>query len=216
MDGAHTPGQVCLDNIANIGADYYTSNLHKWYFAPPTAAFLWVSPKAPSKQKLHHPIISHSYDKGFFEETAMLGTKDYSAMLSVPSALDFIDSLGGSNLIIERNTILCRKAVECLSEAWDTRNYCQLERIETSIIMVACPKCLGNTWEDSKNLKNYLRKENIIIQWPYPVGGDRLYLRISCAIYNAMADFELLRDKVLEYANSIMKIEERDKNLEKI
>jgi selenocysteine lyase/cysteine desulfurase len=39
IDGAHGIGNLNLD-MQEIGADYYMSNVHKWMFAPSTAAFI--------------------------------------------------------------------------------------------------------------------------------------------------------------------------------
>ncbi|KAE8799916.1 putative L-cysteine desulfhydrase 1 [Hordeum vulgare] len=39
VDAAHSVGQVPVD-VRDIGADFYTSNLHKWFFCPPAVAFL--------------------------------------------------------------------------------------------------------------------------------------------------------------------------------
>lgn len=38
---------------------------------------------------------------------------------------------------------------------------------------------------------------NIVVQKCVPVPGERLYLRISCAVYNHFAEYEVLRDAVL-------------------
>ena len=46
-------------------------------------------------------------------------------------------------------------------------------------------------------LRLTLRAMNIVVQKCVPVPGDRLYLRISCAVYNHFAEYELLRDAIL-------------------
>lgn len=71
----------------------------QWLFMPTAAAFLWCSPDAPSRNCLHHPIVSHSYtpssghqnDFVLPAECAMLGTRDYTPMLVAPAALAFAE-----------------------------------------------------------------------------------------------------------------------------
>ena len=125
VDGAHAPGQISLHDLPSLGADYYLANIHKWCYAPPSAAFVWVSPTAPSRSKLHHPIVSHSYNQGLFAETCMLGTKDYSPMFVVPESFAFLDALGGLDAVVARNRALCSDAVELLSHAWLTQQFAQ-------------------------------------------------------------------------------------------
>lgn len=106
VDGAHAPGQVPLA-VPAFGADWYVGNCHKWLCAPKGAGFLWA---APGRQAgLHPAVISHGYEAGFIAEFDWTGTRDPSAFLAVPAALDFCDRLGGAALVA-RNVALAAEA----------------------------------------------------------------------------------------------------------
>jgi isopenicillin-N epimerase len=92
IDGAHAPGQLDLD-LADIGADVYTGNLHKWLTTPRGCAFMHVRPE-------HHEwveslIVSWGWGPGVIGESTLVernewqGTRDHSAFLSVPAAIQF-------------------------------------------------------------------------------------------------------------------------------
>jgi isopenicillin-N epimerase len=107
IDGAHAPGQVDLDLDA-LGADFYTGNAHKWLCAPKGSAFLHVRPE--HQAALQGGIVSWGWlaeelaaggggHTGFdaYVGTTPLerrlqwqGTRDISAYLAVPAALDFL------------------------------------------------------------------------------------------------------------------------------
>jgi isopenicillin-N epimerase len=95
IDGAHGPGMLSLD-IASIGADWYVGNCHKWLMAPKGSAFLWANPKRQAD--MHPPVISHGYGQGFTAEFDWTGTRDPSAWLAVPAAIDFHNQIGGPSL----------------------------------------------------------------------------------------------------------------------
>lgn len=94
IDGAHAPGQVDID-LATLGADIYTGNLHKWLCAPKGAGFLWVRPEL--QPQITPLVVSWGYgpERGLFEENDFIsahqwqGTDDISAYLSVPAAIAF-------------------------------------------------------------------------------------------------------------------------------
>lgn len=227
VDGAHAPGQLDLSESGLLrrdgqqGCDYYVANMHKWCFAPPTCAFLWVSPQAPSRHLLHHPVVSHRYGEvcqpatptgsmvaagsaggvtaPIFSECAMLGTRDYAPMLSVSACFRFTDSLGGLAAIRERNGALCVEAAKLLAQMWGTEQCTQHSALQTcSLAMVGCSPLFGSSWQDSERLRLGLREQHrIIIQKPYPVPGDRLYVRLSVAVYNSIDEFEVLGHAVL-------------------
>lgn len=116
VDGAHAPGQVDLDLTA-LGADWYTGNCHKWLCAPKGAAFLWA---APHRQAGLHPlVISHGLDQGYLAEFDWTGTRDPSAFLSVPAAIDFHQHLGAAALRA-RGIALADQAARMLADRFGT------------------------------------------------------------------------------------------------
>ena len=107
VDGAHAPGQIDLD-IPVIGADWYTGNCHKWPCAPKGSAFLWAA--AERQAGLHPTVISHGLGQGFLTEFDWTGTRDPSAALSVPAALEFHERLGGADLRARNRTLAAEGA----------------------------------------------------------------------------------------------------------
>ena len=88
VDGAHAPGQLELALDA-IGADVYAGNCHKWLSAPKGSGFLHVRPEV---QPLIEPlVVSWDWDEAstWAEQNRWQGTRDPSAYLTVPAAIDF-------------------------------------------------------------------------------------------------------------------------------
>jgi isopenicillin-N epimerase len=78
-------------------------NCHKWLRAPKGSGFLWASPA--SQAETHPLVISHGYGQGFEAEFDWVGTRDPTAWLTIPAAIDFHFRIGG-HLLRERNTRL--------------------------------------------------------------------------------------------------------------
>lgn len=92
IDGAHAPGQIDLD-LDRLDADFYSGNLHKWLCAPKGAAFLYANPRV---QHLVEPLVIswgwQSETPGssqFVDYLEWQGTRDLSAFLAVPDAIQF-------------------------------------------------------------------------------------------------------------------------------
>ncbi|KAG4285990.1 hypothetical protein FPRO06_07250 [Fusarium proliferatum] len=97
VDGAHAPGMIHLD-LEEINAAYYVANCHKWMCAPRGIGFLHVrrdraqnikplviarSPYVVGKSK--HSVLEHNF--------GWMGTYCPSAMLSLPSAIDHLNTV---------------------------------------------------------------------------------------------------------------------------
>lgn len=93
VDGAHVPGQISL-NLKELSADVYTGACHKWMCTPKGCSFLYVKKEL---QHLFDPlVISWGYESmnpshsRFLDYHQTQGTRDFSAFLTVPKAIEVL------------------------------------------------------------------------------------------------------------------------------
>jgi isopenicillin-N epimerase len=180
VDGAHAPGQVALDLTA-LDADWYVGNCHKWLFAPKGCGFLWA--RADRQEGIHPAVISHGYGQGFTAEFDWTGTRDPSAWLATPAALDFHARLGGPALMA-RNVALAAAAGASLAARWGTETGAG-NRAAGSMAMVRLPK--GEPGQAAALRAALLEAGTDVPIIPH---NGRLWLRLSAQAYNEPADFE--------------------------
>ncbi len=188
VDAAHAPGHIDFD-VATLGADWVTGNAHKWLFAPKGAAFLWADPQVQSD--LHPPVISHGYGKGFQTEFAWIGTRDPSAWLAVPAAIDFYRRIG-DRAIRTHNRDLARRAAELLVERFATLA-ASPAAMRGAMATVALPGSLPGDIDTAKAL-NVRLWERHRIEVPIFAFAGRLWVRISAQVYNELSDYERLAE----------------------
>lgn len=208
VDAAHAIGSVPVD-VKEIGADFYVSNLHKWFFCPPSVAFLYCRNSSLTSE-VHHPVVSHEYGNGLAIESSWIGTRDYSSQLVIPSVLEFVNRFeGGIEDIILRNHQNVVKMGKMLAQSWGT-NLGAPPDMCASMIMVGLPSrlCISSE-EDATRLRSHLRAHYGIevplhYQAPSDVEGgpkdkDGLitgYARISHQVYNTFDDYCKFRDAI--------------------
>lgn len=94
VDGSHVPGQLPL-SLADVDPDFYVGILHKWLCAPKGCAFLYARPTAQAR--LDPLVVSWGWEpknpgpSKFVEYHEWQGSRDISAYLAVPDAIDFQD-----------------------------------------------------------------------------------------------------------------------------
>ena len=206
VDGAHAPGMLDVD-LDDLGAAYYAGNLHKWTCAPKGAAFLHVR---RDRQKGFHPlVVSHGAnsdrtDRSRFRlEADWTGTRDPSAWLAVPAALDLIGGLlgGGWPAVRLRNRDLARRARDLLcaalaipSPAPDAMLGCMASvplPDEPAGGRVQGVDLYGDPVHDALLARGI---QVMVTPWPQrPDGGPwRRLIRISAALHNDLSQFERL------------------------
>ena len=177
IDGAHAPGQIDVDLTA-LGADFYTGNCHKWLCAPKGSAFLWV---APAQQAALHPtVISHGFGSGYLQEFDWTGTRDPSAALSVPAALDFHTRLGGAALRAHNRALAAQGAALVA------------QRLNTDTVATAGAMGLVRLPWNGPPLALRARLLAAGTDAPVHAIGGVNWLRLSAFAYNELEDFARL------------------------
>lgn len=187
-------------------ADAWLTNGHKWLCAPKGCAFMWFNPRTLGAF-LRPAVVSHGFSadsnrvlSGF----AWDGCRDYSAMLSVPSALRFWESIDEHRCLGARDYMaeLCRQGRDVIRRAWrigDEDTHCP-EGMREGLPMTLVPlpaKLNGiDTTKDCSDaeafqLQEWLHHEKRI-EVPVKHLSGRLYVRISAHVYNELEDFDRL------------------------
>jgi len=186
VDGAHAPGAIALQ-VAALGADWYTANLHKWAWTPRSCGFIWTTPARQGD--LHPTVISWGLDQGFAQEFDCVGTKDLSMALSAPTAIAYMRELG-EDAVRAYNHGLALEAARFLARTWGTE-LVQPEAMTGTMVSLPLPPALGDTYVDATRVRDSLLFDSAIEAQIHP-GPGGLWLRISAQIYNDMSDIERL------------------------
>lgn len=190
VDGAHAVGQIPLD-LEALGADFYSSNAHKWLCAPKGAAFLYTRPEM--QPRVEPLVISWGYeaetpsDSRFIDEQEYTGTRDYSAFLTVPAAIRFCEEHHWEGVRARCHTLAqqVRARVTALTglpplSPDSTDWYMQM-------VTLPLPPC------DPAQLKTRLIDE-FRVEVPVMVWKGQPFLRVSVQAYNTQQDVDRLLD----------------------
>jgi len=200
VDGAHSPGMLPLD-LRALGVAFYTGNLHKWVCAPKGAGFLYVHPNR--RYEVRPAIISHGANaerrdrSRFHLEFDWTGTFDPTAWLSVPAALQFIESIvpGGWAEVRRRNHELALNARDVLCARLSIDPPAP-DAMLGSMAALPLPDATKppSPFGDSLHDELFARGFEVPVQnWPR---WPRRVLRVSAQIYNELGEYERLAEAV--------------------
>lgn len=187
VDGAHAVGHLPLALDA-LGADWYTSNAHKWLFAPKGTAFLYASPVA--EQELIPLAVSHYNHFGFPQCFDYVGTRDVTGWLALPAALGFYERRGGA-AIMAHNNALSRRGVDLMTALGATP--VAADSMSAAMRAYILPQSRATEPDDGLELMTALWERDRI-QVAANTFGQKLLIRLSAQIYLGEDDFRQLAD----------------------
>jgi len=203
VDGAHAVGQVPLD-LDGLGAEYYTSNAHKWLCTPKGAALLHVR---RDKQAGLRPLsISHGANaplgdeaQRFGVEFGWTGTDDPTAGMCIPESIAFLRGLfdGGFDGLRRHNHELVMAVRARLCAALGVEPPCP-ESMIGSLAAVPIPpgppREAGGAFALDALHERLFQEHGIevpVSNWPSP---EVRLLRVSAQAYNQPSDYDSLID----------------------
>ena len=197
VDGAHAPGQIPL-NLQDSPFDMYTGACHKWIMAPKGSSFLYV--KKEFQHMIDPLVISWGYDalfpshSTFLDYHQMNGTRDYSAFLTIPTALQFMTDhdwpkvAGGCRKLVQQNA-------PAFCELLETK---PLAPISDDFILQLFSAEIKTT-EPEKLHRHFF--DNYKIEIPVMRHGNKVYLRYSINAFNSQQDLNTLFTAIKEIKN---------------
>jgi isopenicillin-N epimerase len=198
VDGAHAPGMLPVD-LRALGATFYAANLHKWCGVPKTAAVLYV--RRDRQADLHPLVIGHGANSPrtdrsrFLLEFDWIGTHDPSAVMSLPTALRYMNGVlpGGLPALRDRNHALVVRARALLMDALGVQAPCPPEMLGA---MATLPLPSPTPMPAPALYEALWRKHRIeapVFDWP---ASGRPMMRICAQIYNDLSQYERLANAV--------------------
>jgi isopenicillin-N epimerase len=184
IDGSHVPGQLPLDLTA-VGADFYTGNFHKWLCAPKGSAFLYV--RREHQAMIDPLVISWGWlpDSDFVTQNGWQGTRDISAFLSVPAAIDFQAEHDWDTVRAECHALASRARAELAELTGLTPLSPDSTEWFMQLVAAPLPEC------DPVQVKARLYDE-YRVEIPLPVWNGQNLIRVSFQGYNTLDDLERL------------------------
>ena len=200
IDGAHAPAHTALDQ-KKLAPDIYTGACHKWMMTPKGCSFLYVK---KDKQALFDPLIISWGFKALFPSASkfqdyhqMQGTRDYSAFLTVPSAIRFMNENNWDKVSAD-----CRKMV-------------QENALRFTDLVGSKPLCpvkdefLGQMFSipiKNKEPEKFQRKlfEKYRIEIPVMRPGEYVFIRYSINAFNTQSDLDRLYEILNELRSELI------------
>ena len=187
VDGAHVPGHIPL-NLSELKADFYTGACHKWMMTAKGSSFLYIRKEF---QPLDPLVVSWGYQSAhpshstFLDYHQMQGTRDVSAFLTIPKAIEFMKE---HNWI--QKSSACRELVINNAHRF-------FELLNTKPLSPLTKEFIGQMisfsikTQNPEKLQRYLF-EKYKIEIPVMQHHQSIFLRYSVNAFNTQADLDTL------------------------
>ncbi len=189
IDGPHALLQETF-KLYSLQCDFYTASCHKWLCAPIGSGFVYVDPRWHSQFKpvrLSWGRLNPAKPEKWSDELLWTGTRDYSAYLTVPHAIEFFAKFDREKLDARNYELAC----------YARRRLCELPGAEPVTPegrewfgwMVAV--WLPSAYSGFDTLQQRLW-ERYYIEVPIVQFAGRYLIRVSCHLYISTHDIDTL------------------------
>ncbi|MEP7197192.1 MAG: aminotransferase class V-fold PLP-dependent enzyme [Saprospiraceae bacterium] len=194
VDGAHVPGQLPLD-LKALDVDIYTGACHKWMMCPKGCSFLYV--KKELQERFDPLIISWGYKALFPSESLfqdyhnVQGTRDYTAFLTVPKSIEFMEENEWTKVAARCRAIVQSNAIR-FCNLMDSQ---PISPISDTFLaqLFSIPVQTSNPEALYAHLFNEYQ-----IEIPVMRQEDKVYVRYSIQGYNDQGDLDKLYEALKE------------------
>jgi isopenicillin-N epimerase len=191
VDAAHAPGQIQVD-LADIGADFWVGNMHKWICSPRAAAYLYVAPQW--RDTIRPQIASHGFGGGFHEAFDWTGTFDPVTVLAIPAAFGFWSTLGGWDEVRRRQREVVDDGAKRIAAALGSHSPIE-EQFRAAMRIIELPATL--TAEAARGIETRLADDYRIEVSLMPL-HDKSWVRVCGQVYNTSDDYDRLAEALTE------------------
>jgi isopenicillin-N epimerase len=190
VDAAHAPGQL-ITPVAEIGADFWVGNLHKWLFAPRPTALLSVA--AHRRNQIRPMVVSWHLGDGYPTSLEMQGTLDYTTWLAAPTGLYVMRTLG-VNRVRTHNATLAAYGQRVVGAALGLLSPSDLPHPGgqgAAMRILPLPAGIATTTEAAVALRLRIAEELRVVVSVGALHGRGL-LRLSAQVYNHPDEYDRL------------------------
>lgn len=203
IDGAHAPGQTPV-NLQKLDVDFYTGACHKWMMTPKGCSFLYV--KKNWQSQIDPLVVSWGYDALFPSHSPFLdyhqtqGTRDFSAFLTVPHAIEFMKENNWEEVAVHYRKMTQDNAAE-LCKVLNAKPIAPVNDDFTLQMYSAAIK----TSQPEKLHQHFFDEYSIEI--PVMRQDDKVYLRYSLNAFNSQFDLDKLFNSIKKIKSTTNLIE---------
>jgi isopenicillin-N epimerase len=187
VDGAHAAGMLDVD-LAGVGADFWTGNLHKWCCAARGTAVLHAAPQR--RAELRPLVASWGEPLGFPRSFQDVGTQDLTAWLSAPKALRILAGLDLAR-VRKHNVELAVAGQREVAKGLGLDGAGLPRDPAVSMQLIPLPAGVASTREDAEALQHRIGTE-VAIEVAVTTWQGQGFVRVSAHVYNRPADYALL------------------------
>jgi isopenicillin-N epimerase len=190
VDAAHSPGQIPVD-LQKLNADMVFGNAHKWLLNVKGSAFLYVRRELqPLIEPLivswgYHPTPEIATGSRFIDLLQWTGTKDPTAALTIPNAIQFMKDHDWDSVRCECHRLLR----QTIGRICDLTQLPPLYPLDSDFYGQ-----MGIAQLPSSNLPllKYRLYNEYKVEVPLTEWGNRQFIRVSIQGYNTQEDVDML------------------------